>query len=378
MKFTINSGDLLQRLNVLAKAQASKSSIAILEYVKIVLNQDNINMTTCDDQVRLITSMPVLETEDVNQSICVKTDMLISALRELPNQPITITANDMTLEVVITYNGGKFNFVGLSAETYPETTPSMTDAKTLQIPVEIVRDGVQSAKIAVAYDELRPIMNGIYFDAIPEGLTEGLTFVASDGHRLVRNLFLIKQESPLHFVLPTKSADILLAIINKQTEDVNVEVNEKNIIFKTPDYTFMSRLIEGNYPNYNSVIPPTCTMTARMDRDALIAALRRVLVFANTATALVALDFQNNTMKLSAQDLDFSKSSEESVICEYDNTPISIGFKGDYLLELLKSLPCGDITINMIDPSKAAIIKPAEQAENNDLLLLLMPMMLNQ
>lgn len=373
MHFIINSGDLLQRLNTLAKAQSNKNSLQILDCVKIDLFADHIRLTASDSNVTLITTLPVVDASDINQSICIKTITLVSALRELADQPINVSANPQTQEVIVTYNGGQFNFMAQTAQEYPDTSFNLLNAQTLTLSAETLRDGIQSTRIAVASDELRPIINGVCFDAT----TEGLNFVASDGHKLIRNTYHeIKGENPFQFVLPAKTADILLHILGKKNEDVAIEMDEKSIAFRTQEYTFLSRLIEGNYPNYNSVIPSSGNIIAHIDHDAVMAALRRVLVFADANTTLVQLQFDNNNLQLSAQDLAYAHASQENVTCEYNDEPITIGFKGTDLLDLLRTLPSGDLSFTMIDPTRATILTPDEQAEENNILLLLMPMML--
>ena len=377
MKFTINSGDFNAKLNLLSKVQNAKQSIQILDCVKIDLNADTITMTACDGENTVITSMPVTEAEDVNQSICVRLSLLSNALREVPNQPITFTANDQTLEVTISYLSGKFNFVGQDASQFPDIRKELTNANQFTMPANTLLSGLQTTKESMADDELRPIMNGTYCDFQANG---DVVFVSSDGHRLTRNTYrniCPGMQQPFGFVLSRKASWLLSAALAKLNDDIEVQTTDTHATFRFADTFIYVRLREGHYPNYNSVIPKENPFTITVDRDALISTLRRILVFANENTALVSLKIENNKIHVSAQDFDFSRSSEEYIECEGNGADLSIGFKGTFLLNLLRLLPAGNIQLHLANDKQAGVITPAEQGEEEDLLLLLMPMMLS-
>ncbi len=217
-------------------------------------------------------------------------------------------------------------------------------------------------------------MNGIYFDIT----TDDITFVASDGHKLVRCKSLATQGSErASFILPKKPANLLKSILAKESGEVSLSFDDSNAYIKLEHFDLVCRLIEGRYPNYNGVIPQDNPYKVTIDRLMLMAALKRVSVFSDPASSLIKLKISPNNILISAKDIDFSTSAEETVACVYDGTEMSIGFKGSYLIDILNNLPSSEVILELADPSRAGIILPSENEENEDLLMLLMPMMLN-
>ncbi|MBR3122833.1 MAG: DNA polymerase III subunit beta, partial [Prevotella sp.] len=227
---------------------------------------------------------------------------------------------------------------------------------------------------ATAQDELRPVMNGIYFDLTPEALA----VVASDGHKLVRNKnFNIKSETPASFILPKKPATLLKNMLGKEQGDVTIKFDERTAEISFADGVLTCRLIEGRYPNYNSVIPQQNPNQLTIDRRSLIGALKRVLPFASESSQLVRFHLDAGRLELSSEDIDFATSAKEVVNCEYAGQSMNIGFKGSSLSEILNNLQGDEVVIELADPSRAGIILPAVQPENEDVLMLIMPMLLN-
>ena len=208
--------------------------------------------------------------------------------------------------------------------------------------------------------------------------TTDITFVASDGHRLVREKSSAAQApAKAAFILPKKPANILKALVTKSEDKMTIDFDEKNAIIVFNEYKLICRLIEGRYPNYNSVIPQNNPNKVRIDRQTLTSALRRVSVFSSQASSLIKLHLDSNLVQISAQDIDFSTSAEEKLNCEYSGNPMSIGFKSTFLIDILNNLASDEVIIELADPSRAGVILPSEQEENDDVLMLLMPMMLN-
>jgi DNA polymerase-3 subunit beta len=235
-------------------------------------------------------------------------------------------------------------------------------------------NGISRSIFATADDELRPVMNGIYFDIHQDDLT----FVASDGHKLVRlrNLSVHATEKA-SFILPKKPANLLKAVLAKETEMVNIKFDENNAYINCTNFEMVCRLIEGRFPNYNSVIPQNNPHKVIIDRLSFLNALKRVSVFSNPASSLVKLQLKGNQMKVSAQDIDFSTAAEETIPCQFTGVDLSIGFKATYLIEILNNIASTEVVVELADPSRAGLIIPVENEENEDLLMLLMPMMLN-
>lgn len=371
MKFTINSGDFYRRLATVAKAQASRNSLMILENVLLDMSGNKITLTASDSSISLISSMEVANAEGGGR-ICLPTSTMTSALKELANQPITLDINNDTYEIAITYNGGKFQLMGLAAEDFP-VIPTYDNATAIK--AGIIANGISKVVSCTANDELRPIMNGICMDFTPDGLV----FVASDGHKLARYQYTEVHDDKLQrYVLPTKTSQILSLIADKQDDDVMVTITERNAQFVTNDYRLISVLQEGTYPKYDTVIPKDNPFATRVNRAALISALRRVLVFASESTSLISLHINAAQMTIAAQNAEFGQSSEELVNCDGNCNDFKIEFKGTFLLELLRIMDSEDIILNLASPQQAVVITPPEQPENERQLLLLMPMMLGE
>lgn len=250
----------------------------------------------------------------------------------------------------------------------------MNDAcTTVSLPTEMLINNISRSLFATASDELRPVMNGIYFDLT----ADALAIVASDGHKLVRSKnFTIKSESPSAFNLPKKPASLLKNILSKDGDDAIIKFDDRSAEIQFTDGVMRCRLIDGRYPNYNSVIPNNPNEVT-VDRRGLQSALRRVLPFASESSQLIRFHIESGRFEVSSEDIDFSTSAKEQLSCEYNGSPISIGFKGSSLMEILSNLTSDNIIIQLADPSRAGIIVPAEQPENEDILMLIMPMLLN-
>ena len=374
MKFNVSSATLCNRLQTLSRVLASKNSIQILDCILFELQDGKLRLTASDSETTLVSTLDVDEA-DSNGMFAIKAATIINGLKEISDQPITLDVNPETHEIVIYYQNGRSSFVGQGGEEYP-SYPSISDsAQQLTIDANVLLNGISRAIFATAEDEIRPVMNGVFFDITPDSVT----FVASDGHKLVRDRsFTTHCEQPASFILPRKPAKTLKDILAKENGDALVKFDDRNARVELENYTLNCRLIEGRYPNYNSVIPQDNPFRVSVDRVTLIGALRRVLVFASTSTSLVKLRVDQNDLIVSTQDIDFSTSAEEHVLCDYSGTAMSIGFKGPFLVDILNSMSSQDVVLELADPSRAGVIVPAEQEEQEDLLMLLMPMMLNE
>ena len=374
MKFNVSSATLCNRLQTLSRVLASKNSIQILDCILFELQDGKLRLTASDSETTLVSTLDVDEA-DSNGMFAIKAATIINGLKEISDQPITLDVNPETHEIVIYYQNGRSSFVGQGGEEYP-SYPSISDsAQQLTIDANVLLNGISRAIFATAEDEIRPVMNGVFFDITPDSVT----FVASDGHKLVRDRsFTTHCEQPASFILPKKPAKTLKDILAKENGDAIVRFDDRNARIELENYTLNCRLIEGRYPNYNSVIPQDNPFRVSVDRVTLIGALRRVLVFASTATSLVKLRVDQNDLTVSTQDIDFSTSAEEHVLCDYSGTAMSIGFKGPFLVDILNCMSSQEVVLELADPSRAGVIVPAEQEEQEDLLMLLMPMMLNE
>lgn len=373
MKFVVSGTTLYSHLQSISKVINSKNTLPILDCFLLELNASTLTLTAADTETRLVTSIEVNEVEGSGK-LAINARNLLDPLKELPEQPLTFEINDDNLEVFIYFHNGKYNFIGQNGDEYPQPKELNEDAISLSIDPQILNTAINRTLFASADDELRPVMNGIYFDMT----TEDLTFVASDGHKLVRTKTLsAKGSERASFILPKKPANLLRAILPKETEEVSVKFDENNAYITMASYTMTCRFIEGRYPNYNSVIPQNNPNKIVIDRLSFLNALKRVSVFSNPASSLVKLQLSDNSMLISAQDIDFSTAAEETIPCQYEGTAMNIGFKSNFLIEILNNIPATEISVELSDPSRAGLIFPVDKEDDEDLLMLLMPMMLN-
>lgn len=373
MKFTVSSSALFSRLQAISRVINSKNSLPILDCFLMELRDGTLFMTASDNETTLSTSVEVNESvEDGRFAVNSKT--LLEALKEISEQPLNFAINPSNLEITVQYMNGKYSLMGQNADDYPVAQSLGSNAVEMSIDTATLLSGITRSLFATADDELHPVMNGIYFDIT----AEDLTFVASDGHKLVRcKNFSAHGEGRSAFILPKKPANMLKNLLPKEEGDVRIGFDDRNANFTTDNYHMVCRLIEGRFPNYNSVIPQNNPHRATIDRASFISALRRVSVFSSQASSLIKLSLSQDLMTISAQDIDFSTSAEEKIICQYDGNPMSIGFNSNFLIDILNNIVGTNIIIELADPSRAGVIVPEEQAENEDQLMLLMPMMLN-
>ncbi len=375
MKFVISSTDLLNHLQSISRVISSKNTLPILDNFLFNL-QDNELVITASDLESTLTTRMMLENASGNGIIAIPARILTDTLKEFSEQPLTFDISTENYSVTISTENGKFNVVGQNGEDFPQYPVLKDDIKTsVRMNAEILLQGITRTIFATAEDELRPVMNGIYLDFTPENMT----FVASDAHKLVRyKRFDIKTGEGSSFILSKKPASLLRNILAREKNDVLVEFDDKNVLFKLTDNLLVSRLVEGNYPNYSSVIPANNPNKLIADRLDLINSLRRVSVFSSQASNLVKLELAANQLTVSAQDIDFSISAYEKLQCQYEGEGMEIGFKSTFLIEILNNLASQDIVMELSDPSRAALLLPlGDESGDEDLLMLLMPMMIN-
>lgn len=373
MKFIISSTALFSHLQAISRVINSKNTLPILDCFLFDLKGGTLSITASDTETTMVTSVEVTES-DSDGRIAITARTLLDAMKEIPEQPLTFNIDEKTLEVIVQYMNGKYSVMGQNADEYPQAATLSGNAVHVNIPADMLLNSINRTLFATADDELRPVMNGIYFDITPENIT----MVASDGHKLVKNQNLtVKGSEKAAFILPKKPANLLKNILTKEENSVSIDFDERNAVITLAKYRMVCRLIEGRYPNYNSVIPQNNPYKITIDRAVLLSALRRVSVFSSQSSSLVKLRLEASKLIISTQDIDFSTSAEETLSCLYEGTPMSIGFKAPFLIDILNNTPGQDVVIELADPSRAGVIVPAEQEEETNLVMLLMPMMLN-
>lgn len=372
MKFIVSSTVLYSHLQTISKVINPKNTLPILDCFLLNLTDSILTLTAADSETRFVTSLEVADVEGSGR-LAINARNLLDPLKELPDQPLTFQINDDNLEVNILFQNGKYNFVGQSGDDYPEPKAISVDAISIKIAPQVLLSGISRTLFACADDELRPVMNGVYFDISPDDIT----FVSSDGHKLVRlKNTSVQGAEKSSFILPKKPANMLKGILPKETETVEIRFDVNNAYLTIGNYVLTCRFIEGRYPNYASVIPANNSNKVVLDRLAFLTALKRVSVFSNLASNLVKLQLNADSVTIFAQDLDFSTAAEELVPCQYEGTPMNIGFKSSFLVDILSNIAAESVSLELSDPSRAGLIFPVENEENEDILMLLMPMML--
>ena len=373
MKFTVSSSALLSLLATTGKVISNKSSLPILVYFLMELKDGQLTVTTSDLETTLIGSIAVenIEREGV---IAAPGKLMLDSLKEFPEMPLVIDVNDTTWEIQITWASGHLSIPGASAVSYPAVQTLGNERKNITLDVDLLVSGINKTIFATADDELRPVMNGVYFDFS----TESLTFVATDAHKLVKYNAENNSDISSSFILPKKPANLLKTLLAKEEEPVNIAFDAKNVTFELKNFKLVCRLIEGNYPNYNAVIPTANPNKVLIDRVEFVNGIKRVAVCSNPSTNLIRMDIADNKVNLTAQDIDFSVSANETISCSYDGQPVTIGFKSTFLVEILSNIDTPTVVVELADSTRAGVFKPVyDDQPSSESLMLLMPMMIN-
>jgi DNA polymerase-3 subunit beta len=370
MNFKVSSSALNSRLTCASKVLASKNSMPILDCFLLEVREDGqLTITASDSEKCYIANLPILEQDSAGR-FCVSAKTMLESLREIPEQPITFELNPNTYELRGKHGSGQFSIMAQNADPYPAPRP-VTEGNVLNLSAEVLLSSINHSLFATANDEVRLVMNGIFFDIRPDHLI----FAGTDGRKLVKNI--VRSVAPGFtgsFILPKKVATILKNVVSEEENNISITYTNDRATISTEDMTMHFRLIEGNYPNYNAVIPTSNPYHAIIDRQAFASALKRVSVCCNQSSGLVKLELGNNNIHLTGQDNEYSTSAEEFLICEYDNTPISIGFSCQFLIEICNILDSDNIILELADPSRPGLVRPAQDKENEELIMLLMPM----
>lgn len=374
MNFVVSSSTLLNHLQAISRVIASKNTLPILDNFLFVIDSNKLSVTASDLETTLTTNIEIIQS-DGNVNIAIEAKRLLEILREFPEQPLTFSVNEENMSIDITSNNGKYSVVGQSGADFPKVPSIKNDKKiSFSIGAEALHTGVSRTLFATADDELRPVMNGVYIEISPENVN----FVATDAHKLVRYKRLdVKSEKSASFILPKKPAGLLKNILAKKDAEVVLSFDDKNAIFTFGEYKLICRLVEGNYPNYNSVIPADSPNKMTLDRIEFYNTLKRVSVFSNPASNLVKLHIAANQLTITAQDIDYSISGYERINCQYDGQEMEIGFKSVFLLDILSNISSNEVRVELSDPSRSGILLPVEKDEKEDVLMLIMPMMIN-
>ena len=373
MKFNVSSSKLFSQLQAVSRVINNKNALPILDDVLFDLVGNELRLTASDGETTIRTSIEVENVEGTGK-VASAAKLLLETLKEFSEQPLAFTIDENNFAVNMVSQNGTYSFVGVNGNEYPEMPNTEADARQILLPANVLQNAIEKTIFCTADDDLRPVMNGIFFDIAEDKVT----MVATDAHRLVRYSNTgVQAGTAASFILPKKPASLLKNLLAKADEDVKVTFGAKNARFEFGSTIVVCRQIEGRFPNYNAVIPQGNQNIVTVDRQTIINACKRVAVFANNGTAQLRLALSENQIKISAQDIEFSTSAEETISCDYNGTPMAIGFKAPFLIDLLSSIASADVQLKLADPARAGLILPVENEENEDVLMLLMPMLLN-
>ncbi len=372
MNFVVSSSSLLKHLQSISGVLSTSNSLPILDNFLFEIEDGLLKVSASDLETTMRTTLEVEAKE--SGKIAVPAKLLLDVLKNLPDQPCTFLVDKTNYSVEIAYDNGKSKMVGYNGEEYPRT-PGIENANTIKVSGDIISKAINKTIFASGNDELRPVMSGVFCQFTPTDIT----FVATDAHKLVRYRRTDSQATgSSSFILPKKPLNLLKSNLNG-SEEVQIEYNESNAVFTFNDIVLVCRLIDGKYPNYEAVIPKENPNVLTIDRQQFLSSIKRVSIFANKTTHQVKLRLAGSELSLSAEDIDFSNEANERLTCNYDGDDMEIGFNSRFLLEMLNNLDTPEVKLEMSEPSRAGLLMPAgSDNEHEDVLMLVMPVMLNR
>ncbi len=372
MNFIVSSATLLRHLQNISGVLNTSNTLPILDNFLFSIKGNKLTISATDLETTMITSLEVQSEED--SSIAVPAKLVLEILKSLPDQPCTFKVIGDKHQIVIAYDNGRSEMSGFNGEEFPKL-PKIENQSTIKISGEIVSNAINRTLFAAGNDDLRPAMSGVYC----QFSDNEIIFVATDAHKLVRyKRNDAKSTDSSDFILPKKPLNMLKANLAGD-EEITLEYNQSNAVFKFKDLVLVCRLIDGKYPNYEAVIPKENPNVLTIDRLQLLNSIKRVSIFANKTTHQIKLKLAGAELTLSAEDADFANASNERLTCNYDGDDLEIGFNSRFIVEMLNNLDSDEVQLAMSEPSRAGILTPiTKTSENEDVLMLVMPVMLNR
>ena len=373
MNFIVSSSYLLKNLNAISGVITSNPVVPILENVLFEIESGNLLITASDLQTSVIVELQVESKED--GSVAIPAKILIETLKNLPEQPVTFSIDDHNYNIEINSDNGKYKLAGENSADFPKV-PTLNDGFTSSIDSGVLNSAISNTIFSTSTDELRPAMTGIFFKLS----NSSGTFVSTDGHRLVKYIRTdIKGDEVDHdMIIPRKSLNLLKSVIpSDKSTDINLEFNASNAFFSFENVKMVCRLIDERYPDYDNVIPNDNSNIVILDRSEILGSLKRISIYANKTTNQVRFKISGSEILISAEDLDFSNEANERISCEHDGDNIEIGFNAKFLIEILSNIESDKVRFKLSEPNRAGLIVPDNMSENEDITMLVMPVMLN-
>jgi len=371
MKFIVSSSQLLKQLQVLSGVINSSNTLPILDNFLFELNQNELKISASDLETTMSTNIEV-ESESEG-SAAISSRILLDTLKTFPNQPLTFkTEGNSTIEISSSH--GKYDMAYFNGNEFPKAVSIESPSSTV-IPGEVLATAISKTIFAAGNDDLRPVMSGVFF----QFTTDGLTFVATDAHKLVKySRTDVVANDAAEFIMPKKPLNLLKGILAGNESDVTIEYNNSNAKFTFDNVVLVCRLIDGKYPNYEAVIPKENPNKLTVERGIFLNSVRRVSIFSSKTTHQIRLKMAGTELNISAEDLDYSNKAEERLVCEYQGDDMQIGFNSRFLTEMLNNLSSNEVLIEMSLPNRAGILTPIDGVvEGEFITMLVMPVMLN-
>jgi DNA polymerase III subunit beta len=371
MKFVVSSSELVKNLSNISGVIAPNPLVPILENFLFELDKTSLTVTASDMQTVMVADLMVDSSDSV--SVAIPGKLLMDTLKSLPEQPITVSISSETFGVEITTSNGRFKIAGENPMDFPRA-PQVNRNFNIELDSQVLASAINNTLFATSTDDLRPAMTGVYID-IQE---ESTTFVATDGHRLIRyRREDIKSTTPTTMILPRKALNLIKISLPSGSVPVVTEFSNSNAFFSFGNIKLICRLIDERYPDYENVIPKANPHRMTVERSKFLNSLKRIAIFSNKTTHQIRLKITADELTISAEDLDYSNEAVEKISCEYIGDDMEIGFNAKFLAEMLSNISSSTITMELSLPNRAGLIIPSDKVENEDILMLVMPVMLN-
>ena len=371
MKFIVNSSTLLKELQKLNGVISTSNTLPILDNFLFEIEDGKIKIIASDLETTMISEITTESSS--NGQITIPSKILIDTLKTFSNQPLTFLVDEETKGIEISSENGNYKLAGQDAKEFPKV-PELSSSSSFLISSSVLLNAINKTLFASGNDELRPVMSGVFCELSEENIT----FVATDAHKLVKHTrSKITSNSNSSFILPQKPLSLLKNNIDSDS-DLNVDFNETNVKFSLDNITLICRLIDGKYPNYDAVIPKDNPNKLVINKDELLNSIKRVSIYASKTTHQIRLKIAGSQLQITSEDLDFANKAEERLTCSYEGEDIEIGFNSRFVIDMLNNIGAEQICLEMSAPNRAGIILPLDgQEENEDTLMLVMPVMLN-
>jgi DNA polymerase III subunit beta len=373
MKFIINSNTLLKNLQLVGGVLNTNNALPILENFLFDINKKQLKISASDLETTIST---VVELENVEEGgkVAIPAKLLLEMVKTFPSEPLNFSIDNSNFAIEISSTNGKYKLSGENGEEFPKI-PTVDATNSIEIESEILFNGIDKTLFSAGNDDLRPIMSGVLFELS----SSGMTFVATDAHKLVKyHRKDAKSKKSSAIILPKKPLNLLKNIIVNVDEKIKLQFNDANAYFAFGSTEIICRLIDGKFPNYDAVIPKENPNKLTIDRQAFLTSIKRISIFSNKTTHQIRLKLTGSELVVSAEDLDFSNAANERLTCNYHGDDMEIGFNSKFLIEMLTNLEADNVELEMSAPNRAGILFPAEKTnKNEDLLMLVMPVMLN-